>query len=131
MPQTENELATMIVDAAYRVHLNLGPGLFESIYAPIMAYELAKLGLRVEREKSIPVVYENLRFDIGFRLDLLVEDLVVVELKAIERLAPVHKKQLLTYLRLTRKRLGLLVNFGSDTIRNSIVRVVNGLPNSR
>ena len=124
---TENEISGAIVDAAYRVHRALGPGLLESVYQAALGYELDQRGLRVEREKAIPVIYEGIQFEIGFRLDLLVEDTVVVELKSIETVAPVHKKQLLTHLRLSNKPLGLLINFGAATIKDGVTRIVNGL----
>ena len=124
---TENDIAKRVVHAAYLVHTRLGPGLLESVYEAVMAYELGKAGLRFERQLPVPVVYESVRIDQGFRVDLLVEDKVIVELKSVETVAPVHKKQLLTYLRLMDKRLGLLINFGSHMIRDGISRVVNGL----
>ena len=110
---TENDIAKEIVDAAFRIHTTLGPGLLESVYDAVLAHELTRRGLRIARQQPIPVVYENVHIDIGFRADLIVEDKVIVETKSIEILAPVHKKQLLTYLRLTDKRLGLLINFKS------------------
>ena len=125
---TENEVAKIIVDCAYKVHTTLGPGLLESVYEAALAYELGKRGMNVERQKPLPVVYENIRLEEGFRADLVVSDLVIVELKSVEEVAPVHKKQLLTYLRLADKRLGLLINFGVAMIKNGISRVVNGLP---
>ena len=125
---TENEIAKEVVDAAYRVHTTLGPGLLESVYEASLAYELEQRGLKVERQKSLPVVYENVRLEEGFRADLIVSDRVIIELKSVETIAPVHKKQLLTYLRLAEKRLGLLINFGAALIKNGITRVVNGLP---
>ena len=125
---TENEVAKIIVDCAYKVHTTLGPGLLESVYEAALAYELGKRGLNVERQKPLPVVYENVRLEEGFRADLVVSDLVIVELKSVEEIAPVHKKQLLTYLRLNDKHLGLLINFGAAKIKNGISRIVNGLP---
>ena len=125
---TENEVARVIVDCAYKVHTTLGPGLLESVYEAALAYDLGKRGLQVERQKPLPVVYENVRLEEGFRADLVVSDLVIVELKSVEAVAPVHKKQLLTYLRLSYKRLGLLINFGEARIKNGISRIVNGLP---
>ncbi len=119
---TENEIAKEIVDSAYKVHTTLGPGLLESVYEAALAYELGKRGLHVERQKPLPVVYENVRLEEGFRADL-----VIVELKSVEEVAPVHKKQLLTYLRLAEKRLGLLINFGGARVKDGITRVVNGL----
>ena len=124
---TENEVAKQIVDVAFKIHTTFGPGLLESVYETIMAYELQKRGLRVRRQQAIPVVYEDVKMDLGFRADLIVEDKVVVEIKSVEAIAPVHKKQLLTYLRLTDKRLGLLINFNVELIKNGITRVVNGL----
>ena len=123
----ENEIAKVIVDVAYHVHRTLGPGLLESAYQAIMAYELQKRGLHVEQQVPVPVVWETVQVDIGYRIDLLVSDAVIVELKSVEQAAPVHKKQLLTHLRLAAKRLGLLINFGESLIKNGISRVVNGL----
>jgi len=124
---SENEVATQIVDVAFKIHTAYGPGLLESVYETIMAYELGKRGLRVHRQQPIPVVHETVRMELGFRADLIVENKVVVEIKSIEAIAPVHKKQLLTYLKLTDKRLGLLINFNVDLIKNGIARVVNRL----
>ena len=124
---TENAIATEIVDAAFRIHTTLGPGLLESVYQTVLAYELGRRGLRTVSQRPIPVVYENIRIDTGFRADLVVEDKVIVEIKSVELLAPVHKKQLLTYLRLADKRLGLLINFHVALIRDGITRIVNGL----
>ncbi|MGL5832352.1 MAG: GxxExxY protein [Waterburya sp.] len=123
----ENELAREIVDAAYKIHTGLGAGLLESVYEAVMAYELQKRGLKFERQKPIPVVYEGMHLGEGFRADFIVENLVIIELKSVECIAPVHKKQLLTYLRLTNKRLGLLINFNTDLIKNGITRLVNNL----
>ena len=124
---TENEIAKIIVDVAYHVHKRLGPGLLESVYETVLAFELEKRGLKIERQVPVAIVYEGMKFDEGLRADLIVENKVIVELKSVETVAPVHKKQLLTYLRLTDKRLGLLINFGSELIRDGISRVVNGL----
>jgi len=124
---THNEIAAVIVDTALAIHRRLGPGLLESVYAAVMAHELRKRGLRVDAEVGVPVVWEDVRFDIGFRADLIVEGLVIVELKSVEAVAPVHKKQLLTYLRLADKRLGLLINFGTELLKDGISRIVNGL----
>jgi GxxExxY protein len=125
---TENEIARVIVGAAFKIHTTLGPGLLESVYEAVLEYELQKRGLRVARQVPFPVVYEVVRLDEGFRADLIVEDKVIVELKSVEQVAPVHKKQLLTYLRLTDKRLGLLINFGAALIKDGISRVANNLP---
>lgn len=124
---TENEIAKIVVDAAYHIHVRLGPGLLESVYETVLAYELNKRGLTVVRQAPIPVVYENLQFDEGFRADLIVSDLVIIELKSVEKTHPVHKKKLLTYLRLADRRLGLLINFGEALIKNGISRVANNL----
>lgn len=124
---TENEIAKIIVDKCYQIHKKLGPGLLESVYEAILAYELEKMDLKVVRQLPIPLVWESVKMDIGFRLDLLVENKVIVELKSIEKTAPVHGKRLLTYLRLSKKKLGLLVNFGEALIKDGIKRVVNGL----
>jgi GxxExxY protein len=124
---SENAVANQIVDAAYRVHTTLGPGLLESVYQAALAYELEKRGMRVARQQAIPVVYEAVRIDTGFYADLVVENQVIVEIKAVETVAPVHKKQLLTYLKLADKRLGLLINFNVTLIKGGITRIVNGL----
>ena len=124
---TENEIATQIVDAAYKIHTGLGPGLLESVYEAVMADELTRRGLAVVREQAIPLVYGNVKLDIGFRADLIVEGKVIIEIKSVEAIAPVHRKQLLTYLRLADKRLGLLINFDVELIKDGIARVVNRL----
>lgn len=123
----ENEIAREVVDAAFHVHSKMGPGLFESVYEVILAHELRKRGLTLERQVSVPIKYEDILFDEGFRADIIVEDSVIVEIKSIEKLQAVHKKQLLTYLKLMDKKLGLLINFGEVLIKNGIVRMVNGL----
>jgi len=124
---TENEIAKIIVDAAFQIHKRLGPGLLESVYEVILAHALDRRGLKVDRQVPVPIAFDGIKFDEGFRADLIVEDKVIIELKSVENIAPVHKKQLLTYLRLTDKRLGLLINFGSELIRDGISRVVNNL----
>ena len=124
---TENELSKIILDAAFKVHTRVGPGLLESVYEVVLAFELRKLGLRVERQAAIPVRYDELSFDEGFRADLLVEDRVIVELKSVEQLAKIHSKQVLTQLRLSGRRPGLLINFGEAHLKNGIERIVNGL----
>src|SRR5262245_59343411 len=123
----ENELARIVVDAAYHIHTRLSPGLLESVYEAVLVHELRKRGLRAEPQVPIPVVWEEVRLDIGFRADVIVEGKLILELKSIEQVAPVHKKQLLTYLRLPGCRLGLPINFGSELIKDGISRVVNGL----
>jgi GxxExxY protein len=124
---TENGVAKSIVDAAYKIHTQFGPGLLESAYQAMLAHELRKRGLRVECEKPIPLVYDEVVLELGYRADMLIEDLVLVELKAVEQIAPVHKRQMLTYLKLADKRLGLLINFGAALIKDGIARVANGL----
>src|SRR5215831_12455383 len=124
---TENEIAKIIVDAAFKIHTTLGPGLFESVYERVLAYELEKRGLHVVRQQPISIIYDSLVFEEGFKADLMVEDKVIVELKSIEAVAPVHKKQLITYLRLADKRLGLLINFNVNLIKDGITRLVNRL----
>jgi len=124
---TENDVATEVVDAAYRVHTKLGPGLLESVYEEVLAYELICRHLKVERQVALPIAYGDLFVEDAFRVDLVVEDCLLVELKSVEAVLPVHQKQLLTYLRLSGRRLGLLINFGSHLIKNGIQRIVNGL----
>jgi GxxExxY protein len=124
---TENAIAKEIVDAAFHIHTALGPGLLESAYQAVLAYELSQRGLRIVSQQPIPVVYGTIRIDTGFRADLIVEDQVIVEIKSVEAVVPVHKKQLLTYLRLADKRLGLLINFNAALIKHGITRIVNGL----
>jgi len=126
----ENEIAKVVVDVAYQIHTRLGPGLLESVYEAVMLHEIRKRGLQVDSQVPIPVVWESVKLEVGFRADLVVERKVVVELKSVELIAPVHKKQLLTYLRLADCRLGLLINFGAELIKNGISRVVNNLPDS-
>ena len=124
---TENEIAKIIVHTAYDIHVNLGPGLLESVYVEIMHYELEKQKMQVEREKAIPVYWDEVKMPIGFRADLIVEGKVIVELKSVEQIAPVHPKQLLTYLRIANLKLGLLINFNEKLIKDGITRVVNNL----
>lgn len=122
-----NAISGTIVDAAFHIHSTLGPGLLESVYEVILARELEKRGLQAQRQKPVPIVVDGLRFDEGFRADLIVENCVVVELKSVEEIARVHTKQLLTYLRLLDFRLGLLINFGAPVIQEGIRRIVNRL----
>jgi GxxExxY protein len=117
-------VATQIVDAAFKIHEKLGPGLLESAYQVVMIYELEKRGLRVQKEVPLPVVYEEVRLDAGYRLDLVVNECVIVEIKAVEKVHPVHEAQLLTYLKLTGYRLGILINFNTKLIKDGIKRVV-------
>ncbi len=124
---TENQIGKVVVDAAVSVHRELGPGLLESVYEAVLAHELRKRGLRVDRQVSVPIEYNDIRFDEGFRADLIVEGKVILELKSVETVSSAHKKQVLTYLRLTGLRLGFLLNFGEALIRDGITRMVNGL----
>ncbi len=123
----ENEISQYIVDSAFQIHITLGPGLLESVYEEVMHYELTNRGLKVKRQKAIPVYYKDIKMEIGFRADLIVEDKVIIELKSVESIAPVHQKQLLTYLRLTDMKLGLLINFNENLIKDGIQRIVNNL----
>ena len=124
---TENEISKIVVDVAFQIHTSLGPGLLESVYQKVMVYELRKRGLQVEEELPLPVVWDDVKLEVGFRVDLLVNQKLVIELKSVERVAPVHKKVLLTYLRLSDCKLGLLKNFGEELMKTGISRVVNGL----
>jgi len=124
---TPNEAAAVVVDVALAIHRKLGPGLLESVYLNVLTYELRKRGLHVATEVPIPVIWEDIQLEVGFRADLIVEHSVIVELKSIEAVSPVHKKILLTYLRLSDKRLGLLINFGEELLKDGISRVVNNL----
>ena len=117
---TENQLSKIILDAAFKVHTKTGPGLLETVYEVLLAHELRKQGLQVQRQVPIRIRYEELVFDEGFRADLLVEDKVIVELKSVEKLVPVHSKQVLTQLQLSERRLGLLINFGEVHLKNGI-----------
>ena len=126
MPELD-EITGAIVDASLKIHRDLGPGLLESVYGAVLARLLERRGLHVERHKPVDFEYDGLAIHEGFRVDLLVEDRVVVELKSVEHLAPVHYKQLLTYLRLLRLSVGLLVNFGAATLKEGLHRVVNNL----
>ena len=123
----ENQIAKEVVDAAVKIHTKLGPGLLESVYEAVLARELERRGLRVERQVPIPIEYEGLKFDEGFRADIIVEGKVILELKSVEQLAKVHYKQLSTYLKLADKRLGLLLNFGVDLMKEGIKRIANGM----
>jgi GxxExxY protein len=125
---TENQIATVIVDAALKIHRALGPGLLESVYEATPAFELERRGLYVMTQQGMPVVYEGVELELGFRADIIVNSKVIVEVKSIEAFAPVHRKQLETYLRLTGMHLGLLINFNVELIKNGIQRVVNRLP---
>jgi len=125
MAREIDEITGLIVDAAYKMHIKLGPGLLESVYEMVLARELERRGLRVERQKAVSFEFDGLRFEDGFRVDLLVEGVVVVELKSVENMAPVHSKQVLTYLRLLHLQVGLLLNFGAATMKEGTHRIVN------
>jgi GxxExxY protein len=120
-----NAITGNIIDAAIKVHKVLGPGLFESVYEEVLAYELIKRSMLVERQVAIPVQYEEVKMDVGFRADLLVEKEIIVEIKSIESIRPVHKKQVITYLRLTNHKIGLLINFNEELLKNGITRLFN------
>jgi GxxExxY protein len=124
IPERTERLATAVMDAAFEVHRNLGPGLLESVCESCVAYELTKRQIPLAAQLCLPVVYDNLRLDAGLRIDLLVDDLIIVELKAVEKLIPLHEAQLLTYLKLTDKRLGLLINFNSVLLKDGFKRIV-------
>ena len=123
----ENEIGTIIVDCAIHLHRVLCPGLLESVYEVVLAHKLAERGLRVERQVVIPIEFEGISFNEGFRADLIVEKKVIVELKSVEKINPSHKKQLLTYLKLTGLKLGYLLNFGDVLMKNGISRTINGM----
>lgn len=124
---TENEISYKIRSAIFRVYNELGPGLFESVYEQALLYQLRIDGLEAKAQVEVPVYYNQQKLDVGFRIDILVEDLVIIEIKSVEEISKVHHKQLLTYLRLTEIKLGLLVNFNTDNISESLIRKVNGL----
>jgi GxxExxY protein len=124
---SENAIGTQVLEAAIRVHRELGPGLLETVYEVVLARELSDLGLKVERQVAVPILYKGIRFDEGFRADIIVEQKVLLELKSVERVSPAHKKQVLTYLRLTGLKLGYLLNFGEAVLKGGITRCVNGL----
>jgi len=123
-----DQITDTIIGAAIEVHRTLGPGLLESAYEACLAFELAEHGLKIEQQKPLPVVYQKVKLDCGYRLDLLVERLVIVEIKVVDRLAPIHKAQLLSYLKLSGCKVGLLINFNVKVLKDGIVRVVNNYP---
>ncbi|MFZ4594674.1 MAG: GxxExxY protein [Verrucomicrobiaceae bacterium] len=125
MTEELERIAKDVVDAAMKLHIALGPGLLESVYTVLLEKKLQERDYAVEREKAIPVEFEGVKFEMGFRADLIINGCFIVELKSVERLAPVHAKQLLTYLKLTEMRLGLLINFGEERLRDGIKRVAN------
>lgn len=124
---TENELAKIIVNCCYKIHTSLGPGLLESVYEEILSYELKKENIQIKRQQGIPVIYDDVKMELGFRADIIVEDKVIIEIKSVESIAPVHQKQLLTYLKISGMKLGLLVNFNEALIKDGIHRIVNKL----
>ena len=124
---TENEIGSMVVEAAIAVHKELGPGLLESIYEVVLHKELTDKGRRSRRQVSIPIIYKNIRFDEGFKADIIVEEKVILELKSVEKISAAHRKQLQTYLRMTGCHLGYVLNFGEATMKSGITRCVNNL----
>ncbi|MFU8837639.1 MAG: GxxExxY protein [Thiohalomonadaceae bacterium] len=128
---TEDEIGKQLVDASVQLHQGMGPGLLESVYEVVLTHELRSRGIKVERQVAIPIAYQGFRFDEGYRADLLLDDKVIVELKCVERLNNAHKKQLLTYLRLSGNRLGYLLNFSEALMKNGITRIVNKLEETR
>jgi GxxExxY protein len=124
---SENEISKIIFDCSLKVHKNLGPGLLESAYEECLYYELLKTGINVQKQKALPLIYEDVKLEIGYRLDILVENKVIIEIKAVEQLNDVHLAQVLTYLRLSDCKLGMLINFNVSLIKNGIKRVVNKL----
>ena len=123
-----NEITAQVVDAAFKIHTQLGPGLLETVYEVTLAHELRKRGLRVRRQIPVPVEFDGLQFDEGFRMDLLVEESIIVEIKSVEKNHPLHPKQLRTHLVLAKLQLGLVLNFGLERMKDGITRIVNGLP---
>jgi len=128
---TENDISRIVIDAAIKVHRHIGPGLLETVYESILTYELEERRLKVARQVPVPIHYRHICLDEGFRADLVVEDKLIIELKSVESLARVHKKQLLTYLRMSELRLGVLLNFGAPLIKEGICRVANGIEDIR
>jgi GxxExxY protein len=126
-----NQDTEQVIGAAIAVHRALGPGLLESAYEACLAYELTQQGLKVEAQKPLPVIYREVKLDCGYRLDLLIEDAVIVELKAVDRLAPIHTAQLISYLKLSGCKVGLLINFNEMLLKNGIVRKVNDFPDTQ
>lgn len=124
---TENEISAIVVDTCYKIHVKLGPGLLESVYEAILHHELTKRGLSVERQKPLPVLWDGIKLDIGFRSDLIINNKVILEIKSIEQITDIHAKQVLTYLKITKMKLGLLINFNVPIIKFGIKRVVSNL----
>ncbi len=123
----ENDIGTLVIETAITIHRELGPGLLETVYEVILARELTNLGFEVKRQIPVPIVYKGISFDEGFRADIIVNQKVLIELKSVERISPAHKKQVQTYFKLTRLKLGYLLNFGQDVLKSGITRCVNRL----
>jgi len=123
---TENEIGKIVVDCAVRLHRELGPGLLETVYEVLLTHMLQEAGMRIQRQVPIPIEFRGIRFDEGFRADMVLEDKVILELKSVESVSKAHKKQVLTYLKLTGKKLGYLLNFGDELMKNGISRILNG-----
>lgn len=123
---TENELSKIVFDAGLKIHKKLGPGLFETVYEECLFYELQKQNLKVEKQLVLPIVYEELKINNAFRIDIIIEDKLILEIKAVEFINPSHKAQLLTYLKMTNCKLGLLINFNEETFKSGVTRVING-----
>lgn len=123
---TENEIANIVFESALKVHKRLGPGLLESAYEECMFYELKKTNLKVEKQKALPLIYDEVKLDVGYRLDLMIEDKFIVEIKSVESLNDIHLAQILTYLRLSDCKLGLLINFNVNLLKSGVRRVING-----
>jgi len=123
----ENDLAEIVVDTSVHIHQKLGPGLLESVYEAVLAFDLGHRGIIIERQVPVPLIWNGMLVEQSFRADIIVENKLILELKSVEKIIPVHKKQILTYLRITGLKLGLLLNFGADLMKNGIVRLVNGL----
>jgi len=123
---SENEIAKRVLDAAFVIHTKLGPGLLESVYEVVLAHELQKNSLKIERQKPMPIVYDGKRFEEAYRADLVVDSKVIVELKSVEKMSALHAKQVLTQLRMSGLKLGLLINFGEAHLKNGIKRLING-----
>jgi len=124
---TENDISKLIFESGLKVHKNLGPGLLENAYEECLFYEISKLGIRIEKQKALPLIYEEVKLESGYRIDLIVENKVIVEIKAVEALHDIHMAQILTYLKLSNCKLGLLINFNTVLFKNGVKRVVNGL----
>ena len=124
---SENEISKLVVDLCFKIHTQYGPGLFESVYEEIFCYEWAKNGIPLARQCTIPIIHEEIKMDLGFRADIIIDNKVLIELKSIEMLAPIHYKQTLTYVKLTKLKLGLLINFNVNLIKDGIHRIANGM----